>query len=329
MINKSETIFYIKGLSIISVICAHCNSVPAESNEFARIESLILQNLGTLGVICFFVLSGMLFHYRPGKMRDFFKKRLKTLCIPWFLSATCVYLYVYLRNSALSIRSWINFVIGNGSYCYYMTILMLLYLIFTVFPFMRTNIAFSVCEIITVLSSVCFYQWGNFTPYLNILNWIGYFALGMQIRKNRAIFVQISKKILQRKYVWICLYLLIIIFQVYRGSGSWYWKGFHVIACWSGAIAIFSIANMLCSQKDNLVGRFIFALGEESFAIYIWHIPIAGIVANVMSKGILVNFVIIRPIIVAVIILFVLLFAKKMFQKVNLQKVVPIIGIRF
>ena len=66
MKKKNETIYYIKGLAILSVICAHCNSVLNHEAEFVNKCSLILQNIGTLGVICFFVISGMLFHYRKG-----------------------------------------------------------------------------------------------------------------------------------------------------------------------------------------------------------------------------------------------------------------------
>ena len=118
MKKKNETIYYIKGLAILSVICAHCNSVLNHEAEFVNKCSLILQNIGTLGVICFFVISGMLFHYRKGHIVVFLKKRFNYICIPWFISATCVYLYVYLRMPPLSVSSWINFVLGNGSYCY-------------------------------------------------------------------------------------------------------------------------------------------------------------------------------------------------------------------
>lgn len=58
---------------------------------------------------------------------------------------------------------------------------MVFYLVFTFLPFMRTNIAFIVCEIVTVASTISGYQIGELSPYLNVLNWIGYFALGMQI----------------------------------------------------------------------------------------------------------------------------------------------------
>ena len=39
MIRRNETIYYIKGLAIISVISAHCNAVLDNTNRFAVYSS--------------------------------------------------------------------------------------------------------------------------------------------------------------------------------------------------------------------------------------------------------------------------------------------------
>ena len=184
MIKRNETIDYIKGIAIISVISAHCNTVLDTTDQFAVLSSLLLQNIGTLGVICFFVISGILFHH-PGKnIGRFFKKKVTNIVIPWLISGTFVYLYVYLRKPPITLGGWINFILGNGSYCYYLTVLMMLYIIFTLVSFMHNNRVLFVCEGITVISTIWFYNIGDMNPYLNILNWIGYFALGVQISRN-------------------------------------------------------------------------------------------------------------------------------------------------
>lgn len=324
--TKNEKIYYIKGLAIISVICAHCNSIPNNIGGFSYVCSLILQNIGTFGVICFFVLSGFLFHYEEGHLKRFFEKKLKYLCVPWLLSATCVYLYVYLRKPPITVISWINFVLGNGSYCYYMTVLMIFYLIFTVVPFMRTNIAFFVCEAITIVSDIWLYQWGDFTPYLNLLNWIGIFALGMQISKNKDFFRKMKNRILQGKWIFTILYIMLFSIQIYRGKGGWYWNGWNVIICWGGAMMIFIAAHLI--KEKSLIGKFLHFMGEYSFGIYIWHMPIAGVVASVMSRSFLVWFVIFRPIIVVGIALCALLCITKLIRIMRLTKIGYIIGIR-
>ena len=327
MKKKNETIYYIKGLAILSVICAHCNSVLNHEAEFVNKCSLILQNIGTLGVICFFVISGMLFHYRKGHIVVFLKKRFNYICIPWFISATCVYLYVYLRMPPLSVSSWINFVLGNGSYCYYLTMLMVFYLVFTFLPFMRTNIAFIVCEIVTVASTISGYQIGELSPYLNVLNWIGYFALGMQITLYADKTKEMLNKLYRIRWRLIFFYTVLLGFQVYRGSGGGYWKGINTIACWLGAITLMLLALMIEKHKMYCLSNKVYQMGRESFYIYIWHMPIAGIVARVMSQGILINFIFLRPIIVLTIVVIMNIVLKWMIKKSNLDQYCFILGI--
>lgn len=185
MKERSAALDYIKGLSILSVICAHCNSVTGSASDFANVSSLILQNLGTFGVICFMVISGILYRVPQGNVGKFFGKKLKTIVIPWIISASLVWLYVYLRKPPLTLENWARFVIGDGSYLYYLTMLMLFYAVFTFLPFMRTKAALLVCQIITAISCLWFYQIGNLSPYLNPLNWIGFFALGMMMASRK------------------------------------------------------------------------------------------------------------------------------------------------
>ena len=68
-------------------------------------------------------------------------------------------------------------------------------------------------------------------------------------------------------------------------------------------------------------------MGRESFFIYIWHMPIAGIVARVMSQGILINFIFLRPIIVLTIVVIMNIVLKWMIKKSNLDQYCFILGI--
>lgn len=330
MKERNITIDYIKGFAIISVICAHCNAVLDSANQFAVISSLFLQNIGTLGVICFFVISGMLFHH-PGKdMGKFFKKKIKNIVIPWIISATCVYLYVYLRKPQVTLHSWMNFVLGNGSYCYYLTVLMVLYLLFIVFPIMRTNSVLILCEVITIISTIWFYNIWNINPYLNILNWIGYFALGVQITQNLSPWSKLKKIFCSYSLLSVFIsggYILLLGIQLYNRNGGSYWNGLNVIFCWLGAITLVLIAQQLAKKQSCAIPQIIRRAGEDSFAIYIWHMPIAGIVARIMCIGPLNWFVLIRPIIVLVIMLLAFSGAKQLIKKMKKHQVAVYMGI--
>lgn len=331
MTNRNETIDYIKGIAIISVISAHCNVVLDTQNRFALISSLILQNIGTLGVICFFVISGILFHYQGNGVGSFFGKKARNIIIPWCISATCVYLYVYLRKPPITIRGYLNFILGNGSYCYYLTVLMVLYVLFVFFPFMRKNFILIVCMGITVFSTFCLYDIGGVNPYLNIFNWIGYFAIGVYISENQKTWIWLKQKITSRIFFWLVLgsgiYVTILIYQIYHQSGGGYWNGLNVISCWSGSIVIVLTSNVIEKRKDNLFKRTILQAGLESFGIYIWHMPVAGIIARIMSIRAMAWLVIIRPIIVLLIMLTIIRVMKKIMFKMKHEKYLRYLGL--
>lgn len=332
MINRNKTIDYIKGLAIISVVSAHCNAVLDTNNRFAVISSLLLQNIGTLGVICFFVISGILFHHPSKNVGQFFKKKVKNIVIPWFISATCIYLYVYFRKPPITLKGYINFVFGNGSYCYYLTVLMVLYTLFTFLSFMRKNLVLIVCEGLTVISTIYFYNIGGVNPYLNIFNWIGYFALGVQISENQEIWTSLKQRIVPHISFLAILssgfYIFILIYQLYYQKSGGYWNGINVIFGWIGSITIVLIAIIIEKGKDNIIRRIIFQAGVESFGIYIWHMPMAGIVAHIMCIGPMNWLVLIRPIIVLLIMLTVFRVTKKIIFNMKLDKYLGYLGLR-
>lgn len=47
-------LYIIKAFAIFSVICAHCNAIGNNSGTVALKMSILLQNIGTIGVGCFF-----------------------------------------------------------------------------------------------------------------------------------------------------------------------------------------------------------------------------------------------------------------------------------
>lgn len=294
--KKSETIYYIKGLSILSVICAHCNAVLNTGSIFAQTCSTLLGNIGTFGVICFFMISGGLFHFTDKKI--FFKKKLVHIVVPWIISATCVFLYVRLRKPPLTITAWFNFVIGNGSYCYYLTMLMLFYVLFVFVSFMQNEKILILCIAVTVVSLFFCYNLG-FSPYMNPLNWIGYFAGGMIIRKH-----EIDFKVTPRLYaVTVLIMSGLLIYQVYMHAGG-YFGGINVLTCWSGALVLLLTGKYMGSKKDyNFVKKILKYSGEKSYFIYLWHMPVAGIIARIMNIKPLINFVLLRPLIILGIVL--------------------------
>jgi peptidoglycan/LPS O-acetylase OafA/YrhL len=67
--------------------------------------------------------------------------------------------------------------------------------------------------------------------------------------------------------------------------------------------------------------------GENSFFIYIWHMPIAGIVARLMSIGPLQYLTLLRPFVVLVVVMAAGQLATLLLKKLELQKCAFLIGL--
>lgn len=321
-------LYIIKAFAIISVICAHCNAVGDDVGRIAVISSVLMQNLGTVGVGCFFIVSGFLFHCQKGQAGSFFCKRITRIIIPWLFSSTLVYLYVHLRKPPLDFVSWLNFVLGNGSYCYYLTVLMGLYLIFALLPFMRSKAALIVCECTSVISLVAFPQIGRLSPYLNILNWIGYFALGVHLNQYNEKIKVLYKKFANLRYVLYVAYITFLAVQICLGRPGKYWEGMNVIGCFLGICSVISLSISLGRHKINRFQSGLIYVGKESFFIYIWHMPIAGIMARITLNGFLANFAILRPAIVLCVVLAACYILTKALEKMRANGLKPLLGIR-
>ncbi|MBO4323196.1 MAG: acyltransferase family protein [Clostridia bacterium] len=296
--GKNAKISILKLFAIFSVICAHCNAVFSENTLILR-SSLLLQNIGNVGVLCFFVISGYLFHAEKYDARSVFNKIIN-LIIPWIISGTVVYFYVYLRKSGVSLISYLQFLIGHGSYLYYVSVLILFYLSFYFIKIFRSNAFLIAFEVLTLISVLFFNKLFDFitTPYLNFINWIGYFALGYQIRINPAPFKKIDDFLFKLKSFVIFAGVILLALNVFLARPGSYWGVPDAIICWVYSIAFYEsavIADMITSGK---IKEFMVVSGDNSLFVYLWHMPFAGIVAYLFNLGILQYFALIRPFIV-------------------------------
>jgi fucose 4-O-acetylase-like acetyltransferase len=117
--NISSVFNSAKVLSILSVILAH-----SKLNDDSFYNN-IAERLGCIGVITFLFISGYFYNISKYGIQSFFFKRIKTIIIPWLFLGTVVFVF---SRKELTLISWFNWIIGNGTYLYYLTILMLCYI---------------------------------------------------------------------------------------------------------------------------------------------------------------------------------------------------------
>ncbi len=320
----SDNIYKAKFFAIISVICAHCCSVSNEHSVADVFTSRILNSIGTVGVGVFMLISGYLLYNTKRNFKNFFISKIKGIIIPWIFCGSIVYFYVKLRKGGIDFLGWIKWILGVDTYLYYLTVLFLLYLLCY---FVRKNsTAKYVLMFMSVLSNI-FTSFGNITfisPYLNPLNFLFFFVLGLICAEKNLIerVFDFSKKMFPYTTI---VYFLTISVLAYFEINVTYFKIFYLPLEVLAIISVLGISDVL-----NVSYRFkIFDIGKLSFSIYLLHMPVAGIVANIFGRLDFFVLTLIRPIVVLVITYIAIKVLSKLSHKTVFENAVnTLIGTR-
>ena len=308
----------IKGISMFSVICAHCNSVATDAPSIVQVQSCLIANLGTYGVITLFIVSGYLFH---GKNLAYVKKKVMRILPAWIISGTVVFLYVYLRKPPVLFHEYLKYLIGQGSYLYYLPMLILFYLLFTISFFRRTAVLISLILVGLIYSCANYAKIGGaVSQYLIPLHWIQYFSLGILIQQN-TIRTRIFNSDIRNTLIGPLLFISIIVILSFKQVRIGYWGHADPMIGLLGSLTALALSNIV---KGGLL-RTASLSGRQSLFIYLWHMPVAGVVAWGMNHGALQYFIFLRPFIVLGF-MFIIQLGMQYFGKMRLQKVLSIIG---
>lgn len=271
-INKAFSVSRV--FAIISVVSAHV-AVGDDSSVYT-----ILKTSASIGVIIFMILSG--YYYNPQKYKSAKKvvySKIKSIIIPWLFMGSVLYVWGVITGvKELNITDWIFYLIGKGSFFYYMTMLALCFVVFY-----RTNIILEISSIfITIISvyltaagklehiiSVC-----NITDYLNILNWIGYFAMGSLLKRVST--DSLLKFFDKTKWAMLIIFLLAFtVLSIYNIDSSYFsyiGPPFHIIA----AFAIFSVSTNKVFDK-----KLFHTVSNMTFGVYLIHMILIALLNDI------------------------------------------------
>ncbi len=280
--NKVSSVFNISRLiAIISVITAHTSF---------NINNPVLYNLikrfSSIGVIVFIIVSG--YYFNPQKyvtVKKFVKSKITTIILPWIFLGTLVFLESKIvMGDEIGFWIWFKFLIGHNSYLYYLTVLMLCYLIYF-YPVKHNKITITV--IISFLITIISQQltaWGilavksiYLTNYLNIFNWVGYFGLGLWL-KNIDVYKLLT---LFKKYIIaiIALWMGIFIMAYYLDNTTGYFSLFAIPLQVLGAIIVFGISSF-----DVLNCKLTRYISKISFCVYLLHMAVVPVVYKFLGN---------------------------------------------
>lgn len=324
--KTSSIIDELKGLALISIVSAH-TATGGNGTIISNLSERFLKAFGIIGVLIFLIISGYLFGHDKKPLTIFSKRKIRSLIIPWVIVGTIVYMvssFSGAQKEDVSIMKYLLFLIGQGTYLYFMTILIICYIVF--FYLRKQNKILLISMLLSLISIVLTnYKFIGLNPYLNPLNWIGYFALGILISNNyRDINSYIPKLIYNNRIRVLALLLafniVMLVLSVANKSYS-YWSLFGLLYAYSTMVLIF-----IFLEKESPIFTLI-KLGKSSFTLYLLHMPIAGVINIIFSR--FNNLIIFKPLIVIGVTLFLVEIFKLFSNKIGMQKYANIVlGIR-
>lgn len=274
--NISRCVWCAKTVAILTVIIAH--------SDFQNVQigclEILIQRIGAMGVPVFLLLSA--YYYSPVKYSSLWEliKSRKTTILPWILMACACYLWSNLRmGKEINVQSYLKFMLGYNSLFYFLSILILLQILFYFLRFFSIEKLVGVCVALSVVSTELaafgitddIIVRAGLTNYLNIFNWVGFFAVGLYFRtiKDNEIIAFVNKDCGWAVLIWCILFA--VSYYVERGKYGY----FSILGLFMESVSVILILRFAWSicHFDWIV-----QLGKYSYAIYLVHINIIPII---------------------------------------------------
>lgn len=254
------------------------------------------------------------------------KNKSFSIGIPWLFLGTVSYLYNAILSKNFGILAYLKWIIGNGTYLYFLTVLFLLFLIFY-----RTNdwILYVACLLNVV--SLALTAFGliepiisilHITNYLNIFNWCGIFAAGMIVRKkiSQEKFYTVIKHI--RIPTLVLFSVALVLLSIFDSVQVGYFSKIGIFLEILGTITIFSLSSFSC-----FANRVFYDISNMSFSIYLIHMMAVGILDIVYNIHFTLQAV--ASIIVIAFCYAILCFARFLIKLIRCEKYFnPLFGFR-
>lgn len=322
--KEKDLVSVTRAIAILSVICAHV-SLVTRGDAISDYSSHVLANFGTIGVGIFYLISGYNFAPKKYRFSESVKLKFFSIITPWLCVGTLVWLYVVLRKGGISFVEWFKFIIGYGSYLYFLTNLVVFYLLFYLISRIgNEHVEKIVCAAFVPISyfSIILESKGvsvfpNF--YLDPFIFIGYFSAGYLIQGHEAV----TDRRLFKNPLWIIFFILPFIPMA---TLSYAGDIFVPIYETTFIIGVFSLARLIMHTKlkDESIW-----VGKQSMAIYLLHMPFAGIIANIFNRvswTVYIDFL--RPVLTLAITVIVIKLIVFFSRKLNAVWLMKMVGIR-
>ena len=326
----NNTFYVLRFFAILAVVMAHSVYTLIPNDTVVK----VFNSFGRCGVIIFFIISG--YYFRKEKYENVFqllKAKLKTIVIPWIIWGLAIYCTRFTSTGLyFNLKEIMLWLLGFGTYLYFLTIYILLLCIFQILPKKSgIQVILLLCTLINVylvagnIGPYSVLESTNVRPeliylltYLNIFNWIGFFTLGLLLRKlnlfeNKDIFNNINPRAFIYKIVINLLIISLLVYMILNEKGNTYWTNNSIWIEMSFFVIFFQVSKLL---KDV---KYIQEIGKVTMPIYLIHFLIEGFIFNkVLPESIIMG--LIRPLISVLVVYWLLQLGLFISKKIHLQR---------
>lgn len=322
-LNISRAIYIWRAFGIFSVAFAHCTYSNLEQQRIAAL-------FGTIGVPIFLMASGYYYNNNLNFLALCYKK-IKSIIIPWIFWGGITYgINVITGNSICSFSGYFQWLLGYGTWLYYVPVILCCYICFY-----RVRNFHTVC-IIAGISAIAniFTLCGIsdmiriITNYQNPLNWFLFFLIGMVIKRY------CGNKILLCGWIKWGLFALTGIIGCFYCNKVFpsYWSLYSIPFELLAATCLLQIAlKFPFKMEDALLN-----IGKQTYILYFTHMQIGIVILNKLFYTLKVsNFsgivgiiiFLIRPVGVIYITFAIVWICKRFLRKFKLFKLAKLAGI--
>lgn len=308
--------------ALLSIVSAHLTF----TDSCPYVISKLYSTFGSIGVIAFLVISG--YYYNSAKYKTplyMLGDKAVRLGIPWAFWGSLSFAYGrIMTGEGFSIGDYFRYIVGDESFLYYLTVLVLCYLIFykTNKVVLIASMAISTVSLMLTASGLVdgYVSFMKMTHYLNIFNWVGIFALGMLLRR-------LEPEKLYGFFAGVRWYALGAL-AVFAGVVCYFNLKvgyFSYVGIWLellGALSIFSISTIRIFENKAFLEA-----SQLSFVVYLTNIVANGVVNDIYNLSVITQAL--AGIIVTALCVFGFWLIKKFSNLVKCEKIVyPVLGIK-
>lgn len=324
--ETSERFWLLKAFAIVAVVACHCTNTIDNPGRINTIATYFFDAWKGSGVPVFYFCAGFFFKGRDNFL-SFLKNKVVSIVLPWICTGTLIWLYIVLRKGGASFDNWLGYLFLRDSYLYFLTDLMIFYVIMYVAHKYKW-IYIAVCIYTGISCIIPTFTAGYVSSVLTMPYavfgissgyWL-YFCLGTVCRQLNVIKYINNQKLVC--FIFVVVFLAVVEAAYIKEIGILFYislfKNIILMIC------LYNFRNILNKLKLEHIAVYV---GKLSFSLYLLHMPIAGIVANILNRSevfALLTFV--RPIIVIAITALLIETYKKIVK--NNEKMLMLIGLR-